>query len=214
MTFNGPAPTDTQFDTVEIISQYDGLSDFPLYPLNLVSTANALLGIVYVHPHDLDPSLAADAPGPPPIHTKTGDTDYYFFETENLPLFDPLRTLGVPEPLIDVVEPFFKVIVELGYDRSIPPGEPTPARLIPPTQPREGGRRSGQRDRRGRRQRCGVGRDTGAADAARGHPRRSRRTCALGRSGGGNDDQRPHQHGHRCGEVGNRQWAQHHSVRW
>ena len=60
-----------------------------------------------------------------------GDTSYYFFETEDLPLFGPLRTLGVPEPLIDVVEPVFRVIVELGYDRSIPPWEPTPARLIP-----------------------------------------------------------------------------------
>ena len=50
-------------------------------------------------------------------------------------MFGPLRTLGVPEPLIDVVEPFFKVIVDLGYDRSIPPWEPTPARLIPPLNP-------------------------------------------------------------------------------
>ena len=50
-------------------------------------------------------------------------------------MFGPLRTLGVPEPVIDVVEPFFRVIVELGYDRSIPPWEPTPARLIPPLDP-------------------------------------------------------------------------------
>ena len=50
-------------------------------------------------------------------------------------MFGPLRTLGVPEPLIDVVEPFFRVIVELGYDRTIPPWEPTPARLIPPLEP-------------------------------------------------------------------------------
>ena len=50
-------------------------------------------------------------------------------------MFGPLRTLGVPEPLIDVVEPFFRVLVDLGYDRSIPPWEPTPARLIPPLNP-------------------------------------------------------------------------------
>ena len=37
--------------------------------------------------------------------------------------------------MIDVVEPFFRVLVELGYDRSIPPWEPTPARLIPPLNP-------------------------------------------------------------------------------
>ena len=46
-------------------------------------------------------------------------------------MFAPLRMVGVPEPLIDVVEPFFRVLVELGYDRSIPLWEPTPARLIP-----------------------------------------------------------------------------------
>ena len=50
-------------------------------------------------------------------------------------MFGPLRTLGVPEPVIDVVEPFFRVLVELGYDRSIPAWEPTPARLIPPLDP-------------------------------------------------------------------------------
>jgi PE-PPE domain len=133
VSFNGPAPTDTQFDTVEILQQYDGFSDFPLYPLNFVSTGNALLGALYVHTYDLEPSLAD--PATPPIYTQTGDTDYYFFETDDLPLFGPLRQLGVPEPVIDIFEPVTKEIVELGYDRSIDPGEPTPARLIPPINP-------------------------------------------------------------------------------
>ena len=93
MTFNGPERTDTQFGTVSINRQYDGFADFPLYPLNLVATANALLGALYLHPYDLEPSLA-DPGTPPPIHTKTGDTDYYFFETEDLPLFAPLRMIG------------------------------------------------------------------------------------------------------------------------
>jgi hypothetical protein len=134
-SFDGPAPTDTQFDTVEITRQYDFLADFPLYPLNVISDLNALLGFFYVHTYPFDVSLAPDPTTPPPIHSKTGDTDYYFFPTEDLPLFGPLRTLGVPEPLIDVVEPFFREIVELGYDRTIPPWEPTPARLIPPLNP-------------------------------------------------------------------------------
>ena len=60
LTFNGPAPTDTQFDTVEISRQYDGFSDFPLYPLNVISTLNAVLGIVYVHMYGLDVSLPAE----------------------------------------------------------------------------------------------------------------------------------------------------------
>ena len=60
-----------------------------------------------------------------------GDTTYYFFETENLPLYGPLRSIGVPEPLIDIVEPLSIFVVELGYRRDIPPYVPSPARLIP-----------------------------------------------------------------------------------
>jgi hypothetical protein len=131
LTFNGPAATDTQFDTVEINRQYDGFSDFPLYPLNLVADLNAVLGVFYVHAYGFDVSLAPDASTSPAYQGTHGDTTYYFFETQDLPLFAPLRMLGVPEPVIDVVEPFFRVIVELGYDRTIPPWEPTPARLIP-----------------------------------------------------------------------------------
>ena len=124
-------PTDTQFDTVEINRQYDGLADFPLYPLNVIADLNAVLGMVYVHLYDLDVSLPADPTKSKYYQGNYGRTDYYFFETQDLPLFGPLRTLGVPESLIDVVEPFFRVIVDLGYDRSIRPWEPTPARLIP-----------------------------------------------------------------------------------
>ena len=134
-SFNGPEPTDTQFDTVVITRQYDGFADFPLYPLNLVADLNAVLGGFYVHGYPFDVSLVPDPTTSPPIQSQYGDTNYYFFETDNLPLFGPLRTLGVPESLIDVVEPFFRVLVELGYDRSIPPGEPTPARLIPTLDP-------------------------------------------------------------------------------
>jgi hypothetical protein len=131
-TFNGPAPTDTQFDTVMINRQYEFPSDVPLYPLNLIADLNVFLGGLYVHTYSWDVSLPADDPTTSPAYQGThGDTSYYFFETQDLPLFGPLRTLGVPESLIDVVEPFFRVIVELGYDRSIPPWEPTPARLIP-----------------------------------------------------------------------------------
>jgi hypothetical protein len=96
---------------------------------------NAALGFFYVHLNAFDVSLADDTSARAVSTDPTGKNSYYFFETQDLPLFGPLRTLGVPEPLIDVFEPFFKVIVELGYDRSIKPWEPTPARLIPPLNP-------------------------------------------------------------------------------
>jgi hypothetical protein len=132
-SFNGADPTNTPFDTTVITRQYDGLADFPLYPLDVIADLNAVLGIAYVHLNELDVSLPADPTTSPAYQGTHGDTSYYFFDTKKLPLFDPLRTLGVPESVIDVVQPFFRVLVELGYDRSIPPWEPTPARLIPTT---------------------------------------------------------------------------------
>ena len=134
-SFNGPEPTNTQFHTDVITRQYDGVADFPLYPLNIIADLNAILGVFYVHTYPFAVSLAPDASTSPAFQRTHGDTSYYFFETEDLPLFGPLRSLGVPESLIDVVEPFFRVLVELGYDRSIPPWEPTPARLIPTLDP-------------------------------------------------------------------------------
>ena len=128
-TFNGPEPTDTQFHTDVITRQYDAFADFPLYPLNLVADLNAVLGFLFVHAYPFDVSLADDSSKYTLV--EHGDTDYYFFETKDLPLFTPLRLMGVPESVIDVVEPVFRVLVELGYDRSIPPWMPTPARLIP-----------------------------------------------------------------------------------
>ena len=49
LSFDGPAPTDTRFDTVVVTRQYDGFADFPLYPLNAIADVNAVLGFLYVH---------------------------------------------------------------------------------------------------------------------------------------------------------------------
>ena len=59
-SFNGPASTDTQFETVEINRQYDWFADFPLYPLNLVADLNVVLGLIYVHYYALDVTLPPD----------------------------------------------------------------------------------------------------------------------------------------------------------
>ena len=134
-TFNGPEPTDTQFDTVVITRQYDGSRRFPVVSAQRHRRPERGAGhLVRARvPVRRQPGARSDDIAAYQRHH--GDTSYYFFETQDLPLFAPLRTLGVPESLIDVVEPFFRVLVELGYDRSIPPWEPTPARLIPPLDP-------------------------------------------------------------------------------
>jgi PE-PPE domain len=138
-TFNGASPDDPAHPiaTVDIARQYDGLADFPEFPLNPVADANAALGVVFVHllygEVSLDPDSAKYVKGT--SEEQFGDTTYYWIPTAELPLFDPLRLAGVPESVIDVVQPFTKVIVEAGYDRSVPFSTPTPAQLIPTIDP-------------------------------------------------------------------------------
>lgn len=132
--FTGAAPTDTKFETVDIAAEYDGFADFPLYPLNPVATLNAIMGILYVHANSikqasLDPSSSKFVHGT--YMQKYGDTTFYHIPTHDLPLLGPLRWLGVPEPLLQLVEAPLRYLADLGYDRSIPLGKPTAARWLP-----------------------------------------------------------------------------------
>jgi PE-PPE domain len=152
---NGAAPTDAGIQTIDISGQYDAAADFPQYPINVVADLNALLGLLYVH-GDYGGLTESVRPGatfePLPtgdydyvseyllgsnqiVQQVDGDTTFYFIPTSDLPLLDPLVALGVPESWINVIQPALQVIVEAGYDRSIPLGDPTPAELIPSIDP-------------------------------------------------------------------------------
>ena len=116
---------------------------------------NALFGFIYAHAGYGDGPLPEEVPAvwPPsePLSgpfaseyvlgsTETvkqvdGDTTFYFIPTTEMPLLDPLRSLGVPESVLNIFQPALQVIVEAGYDRSIPFGDPTPAELIPTIDP-------------------------------------------------------------------------------
>jgi hypothetical protein len=153
--FNGAEPTDAGIPTIDIANQYDGNADFPEYPINVVADLNALFGFIYQHAGYGDGPLPEEVPAiwPPsePLSgpfaseyalgsTETvkqvdGDTTFYFIPTTEVPLLDPLRSLGVPESVLNIFQPALQVIVEAGYDRSIPFGDPTPAELIPSIDP-------------------------------------------------------------------------------
>lgn len=138
VTFNGATPTDGPFESYDVAREYDGWADFPTYPLNLVATANAVLGIYYLHGgyYDLlaeNPEILTDEDLT--IVQQHGDTTYYLIRTERLPLLQPLRDLGVPEEFVGALEPFVRRVVDLGYDRQTSSGTPTRARLLPPLKP-------------------------------------------------------------------------------
>lgn len=118
------APPDTPYDTIYITREYDGFADFPDRPLNLVAVANALMGIVYVHPfygHEVDLEQI-------PAHQITqttndlGGTDTtYLAPTDDLPLVQPLRDLKVDERIVEAIEAPLRDIVNAGYSRNDKP---------------------------------------------------------------------------------------------
>lgn len=129
--FIGATPQ-TEYKTTDVVKQYDGIGDFPKYPLNLIALANAFAGYLTLHPDysNVDPN------SPDNDVQVVGNTTYITVPTEHLPLLEPFRAaarlLGIKRtPLLDAIEPALKVLVELGYDRENY-GQATSAQLLPP----------------------------------------------------------------------------------
>ena len=131
-TFTDAAPTDTGYQTIDIARQYDPFADFPTYPLNVIADANAIVALLYGSHDYSGVTLNTADPGynPHTVVEQYGDTTYYFIPAATLPLLRPLRDLGLDPVILDALEPAARVLVEFGYDRSIPFGQPMPAQLV------------------------------------------------------------------------------------
>lgn len=155
-TFGLPAPTDIGIGTTDIAFEYDGVVDFPLYPLNLLATLNAIAGFAYVHGTYLAPNANSDVGELPDDYTPEelaeqldesrhpenfrsyGDTTYITIPTRTLPMMRPFLdlaaitgTTALIKPIVDLVSPALRVLIDTGYDRRLNPGVPAPLRLIP-----------------------------------------------------------------------------------
>lgn len=116
LTFSGAAPTDL-FPTTIYTHEYDGFADFPQYPINFLSTLNAALGIFFQHVTylGLTPEEIANAIQLP---TSSDDvlSEYYMIPADTLPLLAPLQLLPfIGNPLVDLLQPALRVLVNLGY---------------------------------------------------------------------------------------------------
>ena len=101
--------------------QYDGWSDGPTNPLNILADINALLGIILLHGDYFSPAV-----GDPILQDVYGDTSYYLIPTERLPLVSWLDFIPYVGPFVaSVLDAPLRVVVEAGYDRTTSPGEPT-----------------------------------------------------------------------------------------
>ncbi|KAA1243084.1 PPE family protein, partial [Mycobacterium simiae] len=141
-TASGATP-DNLYPTSSYTIEYDGVADFPRYPINILANLNALAGIYYLHPTYmmLTPEQINSAI---PLTNTVGPTmtNYYIIPTKNLPLLEPLRALPIMgNPLADLIQPNLKVLVNLGYGdpaygySTTAPNVATPFELFPPVSP-------------------------------------------------------------------------------
>lgn len=137
-SFNGATPN-LGYQTSSYTIQYDGFAHFPRYPINLLADANAIAGLYYSHLgpvpgyEGLTAAQLASAIVAPVSPGSTGNTTYYMIPSQDLPL---LRPLNLPQPLLNLIQPPLRVLVDLGYgDIGGATTEyanlPTPAGLLP-----------------------------------------------------------------------------------
>jgi PE-PPE domain len=143
VSFDGATPSDS-YPTDIYTLQYDGLADFPRYPINFLSDLNAFLGFAEIHGTYLNQGL--DLAGGPTAeqianaHLLSGSaldgtadslTNYYM-----IPETAPLVSL-LPQPLQELLGPDLTYLINLGYgDGALgysdsPANIPTPFGLFP-----------------------------------------------------------------------------------
>lgn len=102
----------------------------------ILSDLNAFMGIRWVH--NAYPFTAAEVANAVPLPTSpgyTGNTHYYMFLTQDLPLLQPIRAIPfVGTPIAELIQPDLRVLVDLGYGYGYA-DVPTPASLFAPINP-------------------------------------------------------------------------------
>jgi hypothetical protein len=145
IAFNGATPSDDYLTNVYSL-EYDGFTDFPRYPINLLSDLNAFLGIEDLHGTYLNGGVDGSGPTaeqianaillPGSMASGTADslTNYYMID-ETAPLVSVL-----PTQLQELLGPDLTYLINLGYgDGSLgyavtadsPANVPTPFGLFP-----------------------------------------------------------------------------------
>lgn len=149
VTTGMPTIVDTGIPMTSVHFEYDGTGDAPVYWGNPLAVLNSLAGFWYVHgqmlwpnaynetglPNGYTPEQLADQMDPV-LHPENFRYDSYgnpfiTVPTRTLPIMEPLlriaktlRLTWLVQPLVDLVSPALRVMIDTAYDREADPGVP------------------------------------------------------------------------------------------
>lgn len=119
-------PADTAYQGTEVIRQYDGWADWPDNPFTALAVANAVMGMVTIHPDyfNVDINSPQNVRYTPPLSDGSpGNITYVWVPTAVMPL------VAWAGPLAPTLDAMLRPIVESAYDR--PVTIPAPAATTP-----------------------------------------------------------------------------------
>jgi len=155
ISFGPQLPTDG-IKSTNYSFEYDPVGDAPQYWGNPVAMLNALAAFEYVHGYYLSPNENGETDTLPYGYTPgpDGTLAYAIAHTEGrvhdqatfvlipqqgaLPIYQPFvdlatstGTRALVDPVISLIQPVTKVIINLGYDRAADPGVPQTLSILP-----------------------------------------------------------------------------------
>lgn len=123
LDYRMPSPVESQYDTYQFISPYDSIADWPDRPDNVMSVANAIVGlftghtaVAFTEPSNVPPQNIRTT-----VNSRGAKTTTYFIPEEHLPLVLPLKYLGVPKETLIELDAVLKPYVDAGYSRNDDP---------------------------------------------------------------------------------------------
>ncbi|WP_102143814.1 PE-PPE domain-containing protein [Mycobacterium hubeiense] len=117
-----PAPVESQYDTIEIVGEYDIFSDPPDRPQNLVAVLNSIMaGGYYGHTATAfsDPARVPPQDVSVTTNSKGATTTTYFIRTEQLPMTRALQDMaGLSPEMAQRVDTALRPVVDAAYTRN------------------------------------------------------------------------------------------------
>jgi hypothetical protein len=153
ITFGPQLPTNIGIKSTNYSFEYDPVGDAPLYWGNPLAMLNALAAFEYVHgnylvpnsndptgelPYGYTPTTLATAINNAPHRTYQDATFVLIPQQGTLPIMQPFMDIAsstgttfLVKPIVDLLSPVTKVLIDLGYDRTANPGIPQTLSVLP-----------------------------------------------------------------------------------